>query len=313
MMTKRIALSFAMLMLAACAAGPQVKKEETAAVVKPTYTEKVSAITLEEQKSSTCPVDASFQKDDWRKIVPTANACVKAKNWNQLEKIGNHLAKTAPLTPWGAYYMSLVATVRKDYPRAQWMLELALKKAPNEGLFHYELGRLFWEQKDDAGAIKEMKLASDLSPSLTDAHYIVGMLALRADDTGAARQAFNKTLDNNSKHLEGLMGAAQVEIKAKDFTKAEQFLERAVRANPRSSKARFALAQVQEQHLKKSIEALQTYRDLKQLGRERKLDENIQSWNVDEKIQNLEKSLSQVNKGEQASSRKPTAERQVKK
>ncbi|MBX3021691.1 MAG: tetratricopeptide repeat protein [Bdellovibrionales bacterium] len=306
---KRLVLAITALAFSACASGPQKKSEET---VKATYTEKVNAISLDDQRSGVCPNESVYQKEEWRKIVPMANACVKAKDWNQLEKIGNHLAKTAPLTPWGAYYMSLVATMRKDYPRAQWMLELALKKAPNEGLFHYELGRLFWEQGDEAGAIKEMKLASELNPALTDAHYVMGQMALRSDDLSLARKMFGKALANESRHAPALLGAAEVEIKAKDYDKAESLLNQAIVANPRSSKARLALGQVQELHLKKAQEALQTYRDLKQLGTERKLDENVQSMNLEEKIQTLEKSLSQVNKGSQVNSRKP-AERQVSK
>lgn len=309
---KKISIAALSLCLAACASAPQKKTDGL--VIKPSYTEKVGAIPLEAQKSQTCPSDSAYQKEDWRKVVLLANACVKAKDWNNLEKVGSHLAKTAPLTPWGPYYMSLVATIRRDYPRAQWMLELALKKAPNEGLFHYELGRLYWEQKDEAGAIKEMKLASDLNPALTDAHYIVGQLALRADDLGQARKMFAKALANNSKHSPSLMGLAQAEIKAKDYAKAEEMLGRAIDANPRSSKARLALAQVQELHLKKVQDALASYRELKQLGAERKLDESVQSMGLEEKIQNLEKTLSQVNRGSQVKTvRKPTAEQQVAK
>lgn len=299
------------LWLTACASGPQQKKTDEV-VIKPSYSEKVGALTLDAQKSQSCPSDSSYQKEDWRKVVLMANACVKAKDWNNLEKLGSHLGKNAPLTPWGPYYMSLVATIRKDYPRAQWMLELALKKAPNEGLFHYELGRLYWEQKDEAAAIKEMKLASDLNPALTDAHYIVGQMALRADDLSTARKMFAKALSNDSKHANALLASAQVEIKAKDYEKAEEMLGRAISANPRSLKARFAMAQVQELHLKKMQDALSSYRELKQLGAERKLDENVQSLGLEEKIHNLEKSLSQVNTPVKTV-RKPSAQQQVAK
>lgn len=308
---RKLSVAMSMLWLAGCASGPSVKKTEEPAA-KPTYTEKIGAIQLEEQRANNCPKDRMYEKEDWRKVVGYASSCVKAKEWNQLEKIGTHLAKTAPLTPWGAYYLSLVATTRKDYPRAQWMLELALKKAPNEGLFHYELGRLFWEMGDEAAAIKEMKQASDLNPALLDAHFVVGQLALRRDDLSEARKQMAKILAVQSRHSGALHVSAQIELKARDYVKAEEYLARAISANPRSSKARYALAQIQETHLKKSAQALQSYRDLRQLGIERKLDESVTQMNLEEKIQTLEKSLSTV-KAVQVDSRKPSGEKQVKK
>ena len=39
-----------------------------------------------------------------RQVPAKLNACVKAKDWHRVEKMGDLLAKTAYLTPWGAYY-----------------------------------------------------------------------------------------------------------------------------------------------------------------------------------------------------------------
>lgn len=307
---KRLSLVITPMLLAACAGSPTKKTDEN--VIKPSYNEKVGATTLQGARAASCPTGDAYAKEDWRRVVAYANACVKSANWKQVEEIGNHLAKNAPLTPWGPYYMALAAGTRKDYPRARWMLELALKKAPGEGLFHYEMGRLAWETGDDALAIKEMKTASDMNAALTDAHFVCGQIALRRDDFSEARKMFGKALTNDSRHVAALMGAAQVEIKAKDFGKAEDFLGQVIRQNPRSSKARLALAEVQEMHLKKAADALVTYREIKQLAGQRKLDENVR-MNLDEKIQALEKSLSQANQPSQEAARKPTAERTVSK
>ncbi|NJL25453.1 MAG: hypothetical protein HC902_09945 [Calothrix sp. SM1_5_4] len=136
-MTSRFFTAISLLsvttVLAACAS-KEMKKDAPPA---PTYTEKVGSVGLEVYKPALpCPQETGgWQKEDWRKVVSMASACVKAKDWNRVEKIGNHLAVSAHLTPWGAYYLSLAAMARKDYPRAQWMLELALKKAPGEVCF----------------------------------------------------------------------------------------------------------------------------------------------------------------------------------
>lgn len=278
---------------------------------QPTYEEKVSARSLDQVKAS-CPGDNQWENLEWKKITPLANSCVKAKDWHKVEKMGDWLATHASLTPWGAFYMGLAAEGRKDYPRAIWMFELALKKAPKEGIFHYELGRIHWELGQDAAAVAEMKMASDLSPSLVEAHALMGQLALQRQEISEAERYFQKALSVNSKHLPSILGMASAKINSKDYVKAEEYLGQAVDLNPRASKPRLALAQVQEEHLKKYNDALATYRQIKQMSADRKLDEVIQ-LNLDEKIRNLEKSASQVNKGGQLTERTPTGERQVRK
>lgn len=295
-------------MLAGCAtSGPKM-----ADASKATYTEKVTAMNLEELKPTTaCPADGKWKGLDWRKVVPMANACVKAKDWRKVEMIGNELAMSAHLTPWGAYFLSLAAQSRKDYPRAIWMLELALKKAPNEGLFHYQMGRVQWELGEEAAAIKSLKLASDLNPSLVDAHYVTGMLALQRDDTSEAEKRLRKALAVDSRHWGTIMAMASLRMKQKDWNQAENSLEDAVRINPRSSRARLALAQVREQHLKKLSEALDGYKEIRTLAGQRKLDEPT-GFNLDEKIKMLEQSLVQAKQESRAEARKPSSDKQVK-
>lgn len=309
---KNLALAASVaLLLSACASTPGGKKAD---VPVPTYTEKVSAITLDEFKpSASCPAGDKFKNPDWRKMVSFANACVKAKDWNKVEAIGNDLAINAHLTPWGPYYLSLAAQSRKEYLRASWMLELALKKAPQEGIFHYQMGRLLWEQGDDVTALKELKMASEMNPSLTDAHYVVGQLALQKDSFSEAEKMFRKTLALDGKHWPATMGLATTYMKSSDWAKAEEILSQAVRMNPRSMKARLALAQVQEMHLKKTAEALHTYKELRSYAQDKKLDESVH-MNLDEKIQALEKSSApQVSKGSQLTERAPTAAKKVTK
>lgn len=301
------------ILSAGCASSPAKKRDSAEAMPKATYSERVTVTSLAGPHPSSCATPA-LKREDWRAALPVANACVKAKDWTQVEKIGQFLARNAPLTPWGAFYLGMVAMVRKDYPRSRWMYELALKKAPNEGLFHYELGRVHWESNDMASAMKEFKLASDLGSVLTEAHYMAGAMALRKGELAEARKYLERALKTDQDHLAARLTAAQVEIEAKDFERAEEHLNRAVAVNPRSSKSRLALAQIQEIHLKKAADALRTYRDLKQLSAERKLDENVQV-NLEEKIQALERSLSQARERQegQVTVRKPTAERQVRK
>ncbi len=307
-MKTNLLLSAVLLFLTACAGGPKVKTAEVVPV--PTYNEKVGAIGVNDFKSVNCPADSKWEGPDWRKVVGAANACVKTKDWRKVEMIGNYLAISAHLTPWGPYFMSLAAQNRKNYPRAQWMIELALKKAPNEGLFHYQLGRLHWEQGQDQAALKELKAASDLNGALTEAHYIMGTMALQKESYSEADKYFRKALAADGKHWPSMMGMATVKMKSSDWTEAVAFLEDGIRQNPRSAKTRLALAQLQETQLKNLPEALSAYKELRSQSMAKKLDEPV-SLNLDEKIVNIEKNLAQVSKGKEVV-RKPTAEGQVK-
>jgi len=237
------------LLLAGCAskpsktakAAPEQAKEE----VKATYTEKVKAASLDNLGRMPCPRDGAWNGQDWRKIIPMANGCVKAKDWRKVENIGAYLGVHAHLTPWGAYYMSVAAGARKDYPRAVWMMELALKKAPGEGLFHYQLGRMHWEMEDDTSALKHLKMASEMNPTLTDAHWVMGQIALQRGEMNQAQELLEKALNNEPTHFGALMAMASLKSKGKDLEGAEGYLARAVRSNPRHAPARKALSDIQ--------------------------------------------------------------------
>jgi tetratricopeptide (TPR) repeat protein len=302
------------LALVGCASTPSSTTPDKAGLEapKPTYTEKSSAVLAQALHAvATCPHDMNYEKEDWHKMVAYANACVKTKDWARTERVGNSLAKLATTTPWGPYYMALAATQRKDYPRAQWMLELALKKAPNEGILHYELGRLYWDMSNDALAMKELKQASELNPALGEAHLVMGQMALQRGDYSEARGLLRKALNTDGKMWTALMASAEVERRSNDFVKAEDFLNQAIAVNPRSSRARMALAEMQEMHMRKISEALAGYKTLRQMNASHQLDEGLKI-NLDEKIQSLEKSLPQIGKN-QVTDRSPSAERKVKK
>ena len=114
------------------------------------------------------------------------------------------------------------------------------------------------------------------------------------------------------KHAPASLAIASLRLKAKDWSRAEGALEEAISLNPRSTRARLALAQVREQQLKKFQDALDTYKELRSLHSSKKLDEPV-TLNLDDKISMLEKSLAQSTKENQVSSRKPSQEGQVKK
>lgn len=299
----------ASLTLVHCASPSQNSDDGLQSNVKASYFDKVVATRVEDLDSETsCPRSQAVDpKLEWKKLVALASACVKSQDWAQVEKVANQLSVRGRLTPWGPYYLALAAEARRDYPRAIWMLELALKKAPSEGILQYELGRIYWQMGEDGLALKSLREAASQNSSLTEAHWVNGMLALHSDKLGEAEVSFEKALSARASHWPSLMALADVKIRAKDFSRAENLLQRALRFNERSLRARLALAHVQEAELKKFSEALESYKSIKRLNAENKLDAPV-NLNLDEKIRSIESALAKAEKLK-VSSRQPAEEK----
>lgn len=277
-------------------AGPVKQSATTASLgasTKPTYTEKVRTQTASNYRSKkTCPHDSRWQTEGWRELTQTVNACVGAKNWRQVRAMGDFLAIQAPTTPWGAYFLGLEASARKDYLRATWMLELALKKSPQEGLFHYELGRVRWMNGDSNGARESLIKASELNETLTQAHVFVAQIALVDKNFSRAEKYLKKALIAEPRNWTALMGMSQVATSKQDWVAAEDYLQRAVKSDPRQFQSRWALANLYEKQLNNLSQAIDTYKDIEKRRLTQGLDD-VAEVNVQEKIKALEAVIAQ--------------------
>ncbi|HAG91229.1 MAG TPA: hypothetical protein DCL41_05125, partial [Bdellovibrionales bacterium] len=110
------------LFLVSCASGPGRKKGPSP--YSASWEGKTSS---EKGDPKKCPANKDYMKMQWKSLVVLAGNCVQAKNFFQLERVADQLAKIEPESHWGSYYLSLAAEYRKDLPRAFWMINLALK------------------------------------------------------------------------------------------------------------------------------------------------------------------------------------------
>jgi tetratricopeptide (TPR) repeat protein len=256
------------------------KGREFTAVTIPITVDRLSGFT-------TCPRQIPKADGmDWKAKLAAAGACVRAGQWTMVESFGIQMAEKDHLAPWGAYLLSLSAENRKDYARAFWMVDLALKKAPGSGLLLYQQARLKWLTKDVTAATAGFKKALELDPRLTEAQALLGELAFQANQLGEAANRFQAALGVDPDHLASLLGQAEVQVRQKDFKAAGSYLERAINAYPRSTRARLRLAQIKETFERNFPEALNAYRTLRTLERERKLDAAV-GINLERKIQEL--------------------------
>lgn len=294
---KRIVLfSFTYLALVACASSPKSNVTEATMTNSNSgleYTKSVAPISLRAHDSQSCNRQVVHMKGlTWKQLMKEANNCVQSGNWAVVEVIGNQLAQVEHLSPWGAYYMSLAAESRKELPRAMWMIELALKKAPQSALLTYQQGRLQWLGNEQTSAQKTLKRATDLDPRLVDAQLLLGQMAMISGDYTEAGKRFQAALAVEPRHLPALLGWAEVRIRAKDSKEANEALAQAVFNHPSSYRARLRQAQVLEQMEKNFPEALNAYKRLKALERDRKLDALVDQ-DLDGKIRELESAVKQ--------------------
>lgn len=238
--------------------------------------------------AGTCPMTAvQIKASAWRDQLKAVNACVLKQRWAMVETLGNQMAQTEQLAPWGAYYLSLAAESRKELPRAMWMVELALKKAPQSGLLVYQQGRLQWVAGDHSAAQKSLVRALVLDKRLVDAQLLLAQMALANNDNTEAGQRFQAALDVEPRYLPALLGSAEVSIRVKDTKGALTALSQAILHVPSSTRARVRQAQVIETMEKNMLEALNAYRRIRTMEREHKLDVAVE-MDLDGKIRELE-------------------------
>lgn len=244
---KKLLLFIAGCGLAGCATSPAPKSgllsSPDAKAATASY--KVVGYTMAQMSGSkSCPhtVDKSASVLD---DIKSAAACVRSDKWHQVEELGNQMAIQYPNDAWGAYFLSLSAEHAKDWPRARWMAELAVKKAPNEGVTLYQLGRVQWAMNERLTAISTLEKAVEKNPTLVEAHVLMGQLALMDNNRSSAEKSFLNAYGLDSGNFVALMGLAEISRQNKHWADAAKYLRQAVSAHPKDTEARDQLAQVQ--------------------------------------------------------------------
>ncbi len=196
------------------------------------------------------------QESSWRALVAQANACVRSQNWPQVEAIGQHLAQTEPVGPWGAYYLSLSAEATQRLPRALWMIDLALKKAPRNSLLTYQMGRVQWAMGDYEKAMESYQQALRYDSDLMDAHLALGLIYFRDQDSAKANHHLSKVLESEPQNFAALVALGEIQLERGQREQAQELLARAARENSSDQKLRARLDKLNEELALERAQAL---------------------------------------------------------
>lgn len=308
---KRLLLgTMSLFLFVGCVTGPKSRKD----VAKEKYLKHQVSKSNRARRPfnpANCPSSESLWKGySWKKLVESANSCVVAERWARLKLIGNHLATTHPLAPWGVYFLSLHAEQEEDFDRALWMADLALQKAPQLGILKYQKARVLWHQERPEAAIRHAHKSLDLDPNLVDAHLFLGEVYLRDHLTGRAEDHFEEVLKKEPQNVIATAGMADLHSFERDNSAAIEYLSKLVDMEPNVLKYRAKLGQLYEREEQKR-KALLTYETIRRLIKEKELD-GSPDFDLNQKIKNLEVALERSeNEKNRAALRKPANERKV--
>ncbi len=198
----------------------------------------------------------------WKSAVIMANNCVAAKKWAQVEAVAQKLSENFPHSPWGFYYLSLVAEFQDNNSRALWLLEKAQQIDTSMALIPYQKGRVLLVTGDYENARKEFIKALNLDDHLPDAHLYLGQFALRDQNYKLADKYFQSTLKYEAFNRGALFGSAQCKAQNGDLKAALDYAERVLSANKKDIEVRLFKAHLLENYIQDLDEALKEYRQI---------------------------------------------------
>jgi tetratricopeptide (TPR) repeat protein len=295
---KNYQLALSALLLAGCATSGTPTKQAT-------QTQRSPKVDLYLAGHSSAPVNTvsesctPFKSASWKTLVGKASACAKSGQWTLVEEYAYEISKADMDSPWGLYFYSLAAEGKKDFPRAIWMIEAAIKKSgPNVALFRYQKGRLLWALKPTESALKEVELALKTDPSLVDGHVFLGDARMRSWELSTAENHFNTALQLKSNYYEAVRGMAECKRLKGDIKEAIPYLAQAMGMKPAELSTRVNLALAYEQE-KQTSQALATYRALRE-SMNSGLVKDKPDFDVNEKIRSLENMVAAQDKKPEA-------------
>jgi tetratricopeptide (TPR) repeat protein len=145
------------------------------------------------------------------------------------------LTKSLRLRPGHAetiYALGHLELDEQKMPQAEAHLREYLNMCPDDASAHYGLGRLLRMLTRNEEAEAEFRRSIQSQEQQTESYYELGNIELDWQRDQQAGALFQKVLDRDSKHGGALTGMGIIAYRAKDYVKAEVYLQSAVAYAP---------------------------------------------------------------------------------
>ncbi len=237
-MTKLITAMLSILIVSACGGVAKNSLDENAVARSRAYTKNMQVLGVNDKKALNtllCPGQKkTLLNKKWNQLVDCANACVQKKKWEMTKLIGKKLARETSFSPWGPYYLSLVAEDKGNMNKAFWMIDLAIKKGPQVGLLYYQRARLQWKLNKLSLSIADFKRSLALNSKLVEPHMFLAQIFLRDRELAASEEHFEKALALDPGKFEALTGLAKIAFINGNKSEEQAYLEKARRLKPKN-------------------------------------------------------------------------------
>jgi tetratricopeptide (TPR) repeat protein len=120
----------------------------------------------------------------------------------------------------------------KDLAEAKKLLEKAINIQQNNATYHDMLAGVLQRLEDFDGALKESQETLRLEPD--ELRNFINVASLQSDvgKIKESRETFEKVLQKNPNYIYGLYHFAELEFKEKNYPKATELFERAIKVKP---------------------------------------------------------------------------------
>lgn len=257
------------------------------------FAEGAVSFSVKDAKTGECKQATSNQKMEWNLWLAEANNCFLKSNWTAVENWGELMSSKTPHSPWGFYYLSLVAEKKLNYPRAEWMLNQAINKTPNLGILYYQKAKIRLAQGNLQQAYALMEQAVSLDDSITPAHKYLGLTYYRDQDYEKANIHLSKLSNSNLYDTQVKIGLMESNLKLGNNSKAISLAIELQKSNTKNWKFDFRLAEIYEQSPDGKSKALQIYKKISRSTKKSVLGDKL-SKELPDKISRLEAEIREL-------------------
>ncbi len=257
---------------------PDLKWEQTASYLPVLNKEgSLFQVSRYEGKNEKCLVPDA--KSDLVHLVDAINPCVVAKNQNQIETIAMQMIRLDPKSGIGPFYLSLLAEFKGQLDKADWLMDLALKKNPETPFMFYQKAKIAFQRKDFAQSNSMLVKAFDLGIKTEESTLIHGTVNFAQGDCLSALADFAKFDKKTLAKFKLAPAISECHALKGDFEKALGFIEDNKSFQINSDAAALLwlqLARVQETYRFDSQKALPAYESALKLTQNHDLKDWIQ-------------------------------------
>jgi len=170
--------------------------------------------------------------------------CLKMDLYGEARKALEEAVKLAPENPQYNYELGIVASFGNDPAEGLRYIEKYYSLKPKDAAGILALGTTYFRAKDYDNAQKWLKQAVANPTTAADAHFYLGRIARQESRLEEAIDDLNQSLALRGDQPDVLAELGQIYVGNRDYARAAPSLERAIRLDPDNYAANFGLLQL---------------------------------------------------------------------